>query len=120
MRKHRFIDCNPRWSDATSEHPCHIRFDCPEGHKECTHTIRVDPAKNADLPKPEHGTYWYRTGDDFQTMSLTPSIRRIPVFKSREAALKAGCKPEHISDTLLCALHIHIKDGKIEFCKDSK
>lgn len=55
----------------------------------------------------------------FETLSLSPSIRRVQRHASKEAALAAGVLEEHFSETLTCALHIFITNGAIEFCGDS-
>jgi hypothetical protein len=125
-RKHRLVDCNPKWvsgryqgAEGTS---CGIKFDCPEGHKDCWHSIPFTPDL-AGTPRESwqtNGAVWQRTGETFETLSLSPSIRREPVYASREAALAAGAQEEHLEETHFCALHIFIKDGAIEFCGDSK
>lgn len=68
----------------------------------------------------EHGRGWQRVGDTFENLTLSPSIKRNPRHASREAAIAAGCLPEYVDDSLLCALHIFIRDGRIEFCGDSR
>lgn len=124
-RKHRLADCNPHWvqwhgkEDAA---PDAIYFECPEGHDSCKHVVPFTPALDgsAQSVKQFNGAQWQRTGDSFETLTLSPSIRRIPRHANREAAIAAGCLPEHITETLFCALHIFIRDGRIEFCGDSR
>jgi len=119
-RKHRLGDCNPRWVEAPDGGPrCYVRFECPEGHPECWHTVPFSPSLGGAVVV-HAGAKWDRTGDTFETLTLTPSIRRIPFHASREAAIAAGCIPKYISESLLCAFHGYIKNGAIEFCKDSK
>jgi hypothetical protein len=115
MRKQRLIECNPRWA-TQDERVCYLIFDCPEGHADCTHAIPFTPALDGT---PTTGTAWKREGDQFDTLSLSPSIRRKQRYANREAALKAGCIPEHIEETMFCALHIFIKNGAIQYCGDS-
>jgi hypothetical protein len=97
-----------------------IRFDCPEGHADCVHVIPFTPALDESLPNMYDGRGWQRTGNTFETLTLSPSIARRPKHASREAAIAAGCIPEYVTESLLCALHIFIRDGRIEFCGDSR
>lgn len=119
-RKLRLVDCNPRWLDAhgiPDAGGCYVQFDCPEGHRECSHTVPFTPSllgKKVTHPNP-----WERTGDTFETLTLRPSIRRIRRYENRESAIAAGCLPEYLTDSMFCALHVFIVDGKIEFCGDS-
>lgn len=131
-RKLRLIDCNPKWRtwsgrDGTDE-PDAIQFDCPEGHVGCYHIIPFTPSLDGS-PQPtkqRNGAQWTRCGDTFETLVLTPSIRRIPSYKTRSDAIAAGCSPEYIDDSLTCAFHGFIggdrgnKPGAIEFCADSR
>lgn len=121
-RKTRLVDCNPRWGvDGQQGYErLWVTFDCPEGHSECRHTIPFTPSLDGDAQPRAGGAVWQRTGDTFETLTLSPSIRREPVYASREAALAAGALPEHLEDTHFCALHIFVRDGGIEFCGDSR
>lgn len=125
-RKTRLVDCNPRWRtyDGKDDHASDaLHFDCPEGHEGCSHIIPFSPGLDgAVVPAPawNRGVNWQRTGDTFETLSLSPSIRRIPRHASREAAIAAGCIPEYVTDSLLCAFHGFITNGAITFCGDSK
>jgi len=123
MRKHRLIDCNPHWVVLEENGPeCGIHFDCPEGHAGCSHTIpfrpTLDGLRNRSW-RTDH-VQWQRAGDTFETLTLTPSIKRQPQHADREAALKAGCLAEYITEAMFCALHVNIVNGAIEFCGDSK
>lgn len=124
-RKHRLVDCEPHWVQYTGKDgPVDaVYFDCPEGHDDCRNVIPFTPALDGTPRTREeqrNHAQWQRTGDTFETLTLSPSIARRPQHASREAAVAAGCLPEHVDDSLLCALHIFIKDGVIEFCGDSK
>ncbi len=123
-RKHRLVDCNPRWASGRyhgAEGPARgVRFDCPEGHQDCWHIIPFTPALDGAPSWQTNGAIWQRSGDTFETLTLTPSIRREPTYASREAAIAAGALPEHLGDTHFCALHILIRAGQIEFCGDSR
>lgn len=67
-----------------------------------------------------NGAVWERTGDTFETLTLSPSIRREPTYVSREAALAAGAVPELLEDTHFCAIHVFLRGGSFEFCGDSR
>ena len=123
-RKHRLVDCEPHFVEDGHGAVCGVYFECPEGHDDCKHVIPFTPALDGS-PGQWHGkgaggVTWQRAGDTFETLTLSPSIRRIQRHTDRDAAIAAGCSPEHITETLFCALHIFIKDGAIEFCGDSK
>lgn len=125
-RRTRLVDCNPKWVSGRyrgAEGPaCGVHFDCPEGHENCWHTIPFTPALDG-LPSAtwqQNGAIWQRTGDTFETLTLSPSIRREPTYASREAAIAAGAEALHLESTHFCALHIFIRDGGIEFCGDSR
>lgn len=68
----------------------------------------------------QNGAIWQRTGDTFETLTLSPSIRRNPTYTSREVAIAAGCLPQYLNDSHFCACHIFIRNGQIEFCGDSR
>jgi hypothetical protein len=119
------VDLNPKWgrSDDREAHR-YITFDCPEGHDGCWHTIPFTPdLDGAQRISPQkNGAQWQRTGSNdrtFETLTLLPSIRRTPSYKSAADAIRDGCKFP-VAPSLLCALHIYIKNGKIEFCADSR
>lgn len=128
IRKHRLVDCNPTWGreggdGVTRGVERYVMFDCPEGHDGCRKSIPFTPARYGQaVPSPQlNGAIWDRTGDTFETMTLSPSIRSIPVYTSREAAEAAGVDDAQLDDqALYCALHIFIRNGQIEFCDDSK
>lgn len=123
-RRTRLVDCNPRWVSSNGI-DCAVRFDCPEGHDDCVHVIPFTPALDgSDGAIAFHGAgggiTWQRTGDTFETLTLSPSILRHQRYANRDAAIAAGCIPEYITDTLFCAMHIFVRDGQIEFCGDSR
>jgi hypothetical protein len=117
-RRHRLVDCNPRWVDYDEGLTCGVRFDCPEGHQGCLHVIPLTPA--LDGAEFQITRVWQRIGDTFETLTLSPSIRRNPVYASREVAIAAGALEGRLTPTMFCALHIFIRDGQIEFCGDSR
>lgn len=125
MRKTKLVDCNPHWviwSGKEGSSPDAVYFDCPEGHDGCKRVIPFTPALDGStVPvQQRNGVQWQRSGDTFETLTLSPSIRGIPSYPNREAAIAAGCLPEYITDSMFCALHIFIRDGQIEFCGDSR
>lgn len=125
-RRTRLVDCNPRWVSGryhgAEGAACGIHFDCPEGHAQCWHTIPFTPAldESPSATWQQNGATWQRTGGMFETLTLSPSIRRNPTYASREAAIAAGALAEHLNDSHFCALHIFIRGGQIEFCEDSR
>lgn len=129
MRKTRLVDCAPRWCrwdgrEPGAEHgPADaVWFECPEGHAGCGHRIPFTPALDGTprTSPQRNGAHWERTGDTFDTLTLSPSIRRVPSYESREAALAAGCLAEHLTDDLLCAFHGFVQGGAVVFCGDSR
>lgn len=122
MRKTRLVDCNPNFVEAGGKDTA-IRFDCPEGHVDCIHVIPFTPTLDGGDGRAawgSGGSMWSRTGDTFETLSLSPSIARRQRYPSKEAALADGVKPEYFEETLTCALHIFVTNGEIVFCGDSK
>lgn len=126
-RKTRLVDCNPKWgrfsgSEDKDAALRYVRFDCPEGHADCWHVIPFTPTLGGEqVPSPQaNGAQWQRTGDTFETLTLAPSIRRVPQYASREAAIAAGCIPEFVTESNLCAFHGFVTNGEITFCGDSK
>lgn len=123
-RKHRLIDCNPRWAHYHgADKPADgITFDCPEGHASCKHTVPFTPALDGTpMPVVQHnGAHWHRKGDTFETITLSPSIRAIPIYESKEEAIRAGAKEEYMEERWFCRFHGFIDNGKIWFCSDSR
>lgn len=124
-RKHRLVDCNPKWVGVTGveDVECAVWFDCPEGHEDCVHVIPFTPTlvrngRNYDVKST--GTVWQRTGDTFENLTLSPSVRRKQRYANCEDAIAAGCLPAYVTESLWCALHIFIVNGEIQFCEDSK
>ncbi len=121
-RKARLVDCNPHFVESSGV-TCAVYFECPEGHGDCKHIIPFTPALDGSATSwhgQNGGAMWQRTGDTFETLTLSPSIRRIRRHASREAAIAAGCIPEYVTESMTCALHIFIVNGEIQFCGDSQ
>jgi len=118
-RKHRLVDCNPRWGETINGLTCYVIFECPEGHQDCQHNIPFRQSLEGPIAE-QAGAMWDRTGDTFETLSLSPSIARRPRHANKEAALKAGCLEEYITETMFCRLHIVITNGAIQFQPDSE
>jgi Family of unknown function (DUF6527) len=100
MRKTRLIDLEPKWvyhRTPFSGPPDAVRFECPEADGGCGshHVIPVSPAKDGSATEARH---WDRHGDDFATMTISPSIRC------------AGA----------CRMHVTVVRGEILFADDSK
>lgn len=120
MRRTRLADCNAHFVESEGVE-CAVYFECPEGHEDCKHVTPFAPALDGSAARwSSQGPIWQRTGDTIETLTLSPSIRRIPRYPDRAAAVAAGRLPEHVSETMLCALHIFIRNGAIEFCGDSR
>jgi hypothetical protein len=110
-RRDRLVDCNPRWGTNGDGVRRYVAFDCPEGHEHCFHVIPFTPAldgQKQDAPK-QGGPLWRRTGQTFDTLTLTPSIRRRPVVNADSGRVISPC-----------AMHIYIADGGIMFYGDSR
>ena len=84
----RLIDLNPEWVGAGGEgvrnadgspvprrEAVGIHFDCPCG---CAHPVFVSFANPADgLGQVGTAPGWQRSGEKFETLTLTPSIQRV-------------------------------------------
>lgn len=122
-RKHRLVDCNPQFvSNGKGTITRRICFDCPEGHENCIVSIPFTPALDGTPQSSDqtNGAQWGRVGEDFATITFSPSIRNIPRWPDKATALAAGAIEEYLDESSFCALHIFIRDGNIEFCGDSK
>lgn len=122
-RKTRLVDCNPRLAPFYANETTIERlvFDCPEGHEGCKVTVPFSPAMDGNArPSREGRPVWDRTGDTFETMTLSPSIRCRPIYRDRADAIAQGADPQYITERLFCAFHGFIKNGRIEFCGDSR
>lgn len=121
-RRTRLVDCNPRWVcwsgregiDAIDA----VHFDCPEGHDSCVFDIPFTPA--LDGSPQTLGVRWQRTGDTFETLTLSPSIRRTPTYASPEAAIVAGALDMYLTPSMFCAFHGILTNGVFELCGDSR
>jgi hypothetical protein len=124
MRRTKLVDCNPRWGvDAEPETTADkwVSFDCPEGHEACRYVIPFTPAMDGTvLVDLNAGARWERTGDTFETLSLTPSIRGVPEYDSLGAAIVAGLAPERVHPRMHCHAHFFLTTGEIWFCGDSR
>lgn len=122
-RRTRLVDCDPRWvSVPGGGSECGISFACPEGHEGCRHRVPFTPTL-AGVPHAgwqSNGCVWQRSGDTFETLTLSPSIRCEPAYASINAALAAGVNEQDLEPSLFCAVHINITNGQIEFCGDSR
>lgn len=86
----RLVDLNPGWISHGGEgiknalgHPIPERqrvgvgFDCPCGCGTRCHVLFENPRDGQGNLGPGTGPYWSRIGDDFETLTLTPSIHRV-------------------------------------------
>lgn len=130
MRKTKLVDCNPQWVRWDSREPGPefgpvdaIEFDCPEGHEHCSYTIPFTPALDGSQPTSVSNIKWQRSGEAFETFTLTPSIRGIPKYESRDAAIATlgeEAVRAYAHPRMWCAFHGFITNGEITFCGDSR
>lgn len=76
----RLVDLDPRWVgrfhvDDIDRHGLGISFDCPVHGPPCRIVAPFDPPLDGKPPSVAKGVPWTRTGDTFETLTLTPSIR---------------------------------------------
>lgn len=81
----KLADLNPKWVGYGGEGVTQngqsvprrertaISFDCPCG---CNHPVTVGIRNPVDGQGPVHGTTWDHSGDDFDILTLSPSIQR--------------------------------------------
>lgn len=108
----RLIDLNPRWvgnggdgiTDAAGNpvprrEAVALEFDCPCG---CGNQLLINIRNPPDGGPPLYmgGASWELTGKEFESLSLEPSIRRIPIHGS-------------------CGWHGFVRRDKIETCSNS-
>lgn len=117
-RRPKLVDCDPRWGTDSSGLTRWISFDCPEGHEHCRHVIPFSPALDGSIHVLK-SAMWTRSGDTFETLSLSPSIARRPQYASREAAVEDGCIAELVTPSMLCAMHVTLQAGVFQFAPDS-
>jgi hypothetical protein len=117
-RKSWLIDCNPRWGEDRFGTLRYLTFDCPESHVGCVHTIPFTPGLDG-VAWSSGSAMWTRTGETFETMTLSPSIKRFPVYKDREEAIAKGCLPEYVQEWMFCRMHVNLIDGLFQFSGDS-
>lgn len=72
----RLVDLHPKWGSGSDNRRTHVICDCPCGlGAACPIGGRsVVPVKNSPDGGPEYPQGWDRTGDDFASMTLSPSI----------------------------------------------
>lgn len=69
----RLVDLEPRWSGAYESTPdAVVSFLCPVCRKHRI-DIPITPTRNGAALYPG-GVHWRRTGEDFESMTLSPSI----------------------------------------------
>ncbi len=86
------VDLKPRWVGAGGEgisdgqgnsvpsrDGVGVSFDCPCGCKDRVYVGFVNPLDGGEAHKSKDQPVWTREGDTFEELTLTPSIRRVPV-----------------------------------------
>lgn len=85
----KLVDLNPQWlgaggegvtradgSPAPERHGVGVAFDCPCGNHDEYHRCYVPFANPLDGGEQLEARGWQRTGETFETLTLTPSIFR--------------------------------------------
>jgi hypothetical protein len=74
----RLVDLDPHWmTTGDGRHGMGVNFDCPHcGGDQRLGVWFANPVDGGPPASPEQGPAprWQRTGDTFETLSLTPSI----------------------------------------------
>lgn len=97
----RLVDADPAWMDGTDRRGIGVQFNCPI-HEHCCGGVQFTNPVDGGSPRDANGRpRWHRTGDTFETLTLSPSIRRL-----------GG--PDG------CEWHGFIRDGRFETCGDSR
>jgi hypothetical protein len=86
----KLVDLHPTWigaggdgvfkadgSPAPARTGVAIWFDCPCGKPDDFVCVEVDPPLDGGPPTRDAQHRWQRTGDSFDVMTLSPSIRKI-------------------------------------------
>lgn len=89
----KLIDLNPRWighggegiydenyNPISYQHGVALECDCPVCGVDHPLVIFIDPPIEGNLLDNQR-LYWKRIGEDFQTLTLTPSIQRMDKCK---------------------------------------
>jgi hypothetical protein len=80
----KLIDLHPKWVEAEHDHQGNpasrkgigIIFDCPCGCDMPIYVAFANPLDGGPAHDPRQAT-WQRTGETFETLMLSPSIRRL-------------------------------------------
>lgn len=92
----KLADLNAQFYGATGRSGIGILLDCPCG---CENLLGVPFTNPIDGGPPENERVtWQRTGETIETLTLTPSIRRVPI------------------DGFGCAWHGWITNGEVTSC----
>lgn len=99
------VDAEPVWVDGSAGEErkgTGIIFNCPIHDEYCFTGVQFANPIDGGPPHDADGTpRWHRTGDTFETLTLSPSIRRL-----------GGADG--------CEWHGFIRDGRFETCGDSR
>jgi hypothetical protein len=93
----KLTDLNPKFLDSELRRGAGVEFDCPCG---CPEPCYVPFKVALDGSFNPHG--WVRTGDTFETLTLRPSILRVPARRE--------------DGTLGCRWHGYVTDGEVTSC----
>lgn len=81
----RLVDLNPRWGSGTfhgvERRGIALNFDCPCQSPTCewggTMSVAIENPIDGGAREGGWKTYWQRTGDTFETLTLSPSIHAV-------------------------------------------
>lgn len=123
----KLVELHPKWLDLSTGERCGVSFACPvhakngldeNGSANCLLGrvyIRTEPVAGA----PGVGPRWHRTGDDFATMTLSPSLlcRTVPEGHAR------GINEAHECNFQRCTIvhwHGFVTGGEVSILPDSQ
>lgn len=94
-------ELNPQYADRPDRHGIGLLFDCPIHGDHCLVGVPfANPLDGGGPHEPSRPT-WQRTGESFETLTLSPSIKVL--------GGETGCE-----------WHGFIRDGRFETCEDSR
>ena len=102
----KLVDLNPQFLDShDGRRGVGVLFDCPCGNNDENHGCFVPFKVALDGSPGGHGEKgWARTGDTFETLTLTPSIFR----------RTSDCRgATNVTDPLPCGWHGFITNGEV-------
>ena len=104
----RLIDADPSWwvpRDGDRTRKIGIIFDCPI-HEHCSVGVPFSNPIGGGSGEPMHSSkaLWERTGEDFDTLTISPSIHVLGEVNGPDG----------------CQWHGYVRNGRFETCGDSQ